>query len=56
MTGQFGCEACLMPNGDHEHWCPNTDHPSWNSDPEPEARGREEDRTYRDLREDWQGP
>jgi hypothetical protein len=38
------CECCLMPDDGHEHWCPNSEHPSWDSDPDPEARMREEDR------------
>ena len=44
MTNEFRCEACLMPDGVHEHWCPNAISPTWDRDLEPEARGREEDR------------
>jgi hypothetical protein len=38
------CECCLMADSGHEHWCPNAVGPTWDHDPEPEARSAEEDR------------
>jgi hypothetical protein len=51
------CPNCAQPWGDHTDICPMGEHPSWDNDPEPEMRQAEEDKVYRDLREDEQrGP
>ena len=43
------CRFCGVAWGDHEETCAMTAPDSWDADPA--ARGREEDRTYADLRE-----
>jgi hypothetical protein len=46
------CVFCGLDFGDHEHSCPLGLQPSYDSDPEPEKRMREEDRSiHPDLRE-----
>lgn len=47
------CRYCGTSFGDHEDSCPLGEPDDYD---EPDARGREEDRVYSDLRERWQGP
>lgn len=40
------CNFCGLSFGDHETTCPYGEPSGYDVDPDPAARGREEDRTY----------
>lgn len=46
------CSFCGMHFGDHEKTCPYGEQPSWDRDFTPDQRAAQEDKVYRDLRED----